>query len=66
MIIVLNLGITRNPGLICTSEIEQAENSATFHAAEDILHTAEEENAYIILPPEARANPKEYPSPAVT
>ena len=35
--------------VLCTSEIEQAENSATFHAAEDILHTAEEENAYIIF-----------------
>ena len=45
---VLNLD-TRNLELICTSEIEQAENSATFHAAEDILHTAEEENAYIIF-----------------
>ncbi len=37
-------------------EIEQAENSATFHAAEDILHTAEEENAYIIFTETSRVS----------
>mgnify|MGYP001161734700 CR=1 FL=1 len=54
---VLNLD-TRNLELICTSEIEQAENSATFHAAEDILHTAEEENAYIIFTSGSTGRPK--------
>ena len=46
---------------ICTSEIEQAENSATFHAAEDILHTAEEENAYIIFTSGSTGEPKGVP-----
>ena len=54
---VLNLD-TRNLELICTSEIEQAENSTTFHAAEDILHTAEEENAYIIFTSGSTGEPK--------
>lgn len=57
---VLNLD-TRNLELICTSEIEQAENSATFHAAEDILHTAEEENAYIIFTSGSTGEPKGVP-----
>ena len=57
---VLNLD-TRNLELICTSEIEQAENSTTFHAAEDILHTAEEENAYIIFTSGSTGEPKGVP-----
>ena len=57
---VLNF-YTRNLELICTSEIEQAENSATFHAAEDILHTAEEENAYIIFTSGSTGEPKGVP-----
>jgi long-subunit acyl-CoA synthetase (AMP-forming) len=55
------VNIRKNMELICTSEIEQAKNSATFHAAEDILHTAEEENAYIIFTSGSTGEPKGVP-----
>ena len=53
---------TRNLEPICTSGTEQAaESSATFHAAEDTLHTAEEENAYIIFTSGSTGEPKGVP-----